>query len=266
MIANSRLAQIGAVVIAVGAHLGFGYYFQPDMEVKIENAQGAAQAALGASFADMTVGTITPNNADEMAEAVTPETVEAEPITQTTQPISATPAVTPTSITVTPIKQTAAIKPVEQPKPKPAPKKKPVVKKPVVKKAKLKPAKAAPIGNAKQNNIQGSSTGNSKSKAKKQGTSKAKGKQSGNAAASNYPGQVMRKVSRVRRPKLRAKGVATIAFHIGASGQLASISVAKTSGSAKLDQAALKVVRTAAPFPKPPSGARRSFSVKIRSR
>lgn len=90
--------------------------------------------------------------------------------------------------------------------------------------------------------------------------------QAGNAAVSNYPGLVMRKISRLRRPRVNTRGTATIAFKIAPNGGLSSIRVAKSSGSAELDAAALRLVRRAAPFPRPPAGARRSFSIGIKGR
>ena len=93
-----------------------------------------------------------------------------------------------------------------------------------------------------------------------------KSKQAGNAAVSNYPGQVMRRLQRISRPRMRTKGRALVAFTVAANGQLQSVKLSKSSGSAKLDQAALKIIRKAAPFPKPPSGAQRSYSIYIESR
>jgi periplasmic protein TonB len=57
-----------------------------------------------------------------------------------------------------------------------------------------------------------------------------------------------------------------IAFTISASGGLGGVSVARSSGSAALDQAALTLIRKAAPFPKPPAGARRQYTIKIKGR
>ncbi|HKK84958.1 MAG TPA: energy transducer TonB [Roseovarius sp.] len=53
---------------------------------------------------------------------------------------------------------------------------------------------------------------------------------------------------------------------MSANGGLAAVSLARSSGSSALDQAALRLVRGAGPFPKPPQGARRNFSVKIQGR
>ncbi|MBY5935646.1 TonB family protein [Tateyamaria omphalii] len=90
--------------------------------------------------------------------------------------------------------------------------------------------------------------------------------QAGNAAASNYPGQVMRRIQRVRRPRVSAQGAATVAFRVASNGGLSTVSVARSSGSAELDRAAMQVIQRAAPFPAPPQGARRSFSIQIQGR
>ena len=87
--------------------------------------------------------------------------------------------------------------------------------------------------------------------------------QAGNAAALNYPGLVMRKIASLRRPRVNRRGTATVAFNISANGGIASIRLAKSSGNAAFDQAALQLVKRAAPFPEPPVGARRSFSIGI---
>ncbi|GAA6177279.1 TonB family protein [Sulfitobacter pacificus] len=134
--------------------------------------------------------------------------------------------------------------------------------------AKAAPQKTkAPRGNAQRNNTKGTAKGNNqKAKAKSQGQSKQASAQSGNAAASNYPGKVMRRIARVPKPRVSARGTTVVSFSVGANGSLSSASVARSSGSATLDKAALRVIRKASPFPKPPRGARRTFSIKIKGR
>ncbi len=130
------------------------------------------------------------------------------------------------------------------------------------------PAKAKPNpGAAQPAQVRGSAEGQKQASQTETSRSSAKAAaQAGNAAVSNYPGQVMRKISRLRRPRVRSRGTATVAFRIAPGGGLASIRIAKSSGSAELDAAALQLVRRAAPFPKPPAGARRSFSIGIKGR
>jgi protein TonB len=122
-------------------------------------------------------------------------------------------------------------------------------------------------GNAKRNNTKGANNGTSQEAGvKSQGTTKQVSVKSGNAAISNYPGQVMRRISRVRKPRVNSRGTVTITFSISSGGGLSRVSVARSSGSAALDKAALGVVQKAAPFPKPPSGAKRQFSIRIKGR
>ncbi len=93
-----------------------------------------------------------------------------------------------------------------------------------------------------------------------------KANSAGNAAVSNYPGLVMRKLSRAGKPRVNARGAAVVAFTIGGSGRLASVSLARGSGTSALDRAALRLVERAGPFPSPPQGARRSFTIQIKGR
>ena len=124
----------------------------------------------------------------------------------------------------------------------------------------------AQVGNAKSNNTQGAEAGSKMAKAAALGTSLKKISQSGNAAASNYPGHVMRRIARVPKPRVNNRGTAMISFSVSSNGGLAEATVARSSGSARLDQAALRVVLQAAPFPRPPEGAQRRFSIRIKGR
>lgn len=125
-----------------------------------------------------------------------------------------------------------------------------------------------PRGNSQQNARAGTTSGQQNATSTQSGSNANTSQTSAasNAAISNYPGQVMRKISRVRRPRTNARGAAVVRFSIAGSGGLASASIARSSGNADLDQLALRVVRSAAPFPPPPAGARTSFSVEITGR
>jgi protein TonB len=76
----------------------------------------------------------------------------------------------------------------------------------------------------------------------------------------------MRRLSQAGRPRVNARGTAVVAFNISGNGGLASVSLARSSGSSALDQAAVQLVRGAGPFPPPPEGAQRSFSIQIKGR
>jgi protein TonB len=70
-----------------------------------------------------------------------------------------------------------------------------------------------------------------------------------------YAAQVRARVADNKPAGSGSRGTAVIVFGVTTSGGLAYANVAKTSGIASLDQAALSAVRRAAPFPDPPAGA-----------
>ncbi|WP_394199216.1 cell envelope integrity protein TolA [Litoreibacter albidus] len=281
MIATSRTIKIAAVMLAAGAHLGVSGALAPDTKVEIESSAGAAEARLGANFADMSAGTLTPAKVETVTEAVQPKPIVTAPQPVTAPAPKATPAPDPTALAVLspvaaaplpPTKPLEVIKaaPEDAAATSPRPKRRDTdlaPRKPV-KVAKAAPArKKAPKAKrdtGKVSNRQGAATGTETARAASQGTQKGRAAKSGNAAASNYPGKVMHRISRIRKPNVSTRGVAVVSFAIASSGQLSSLSIARSSGSAALDKAALGVIRKAQPFPAPPHGARRSFSIKIK--
>ncbi len=98
----------------------------------------------------------------------------------------------------------------------------------------------------------------------RQGSRRAR--QAGNAAASNYPGRVYAKIRRTRQRPVGERGTVRVRFSVSASGGLASISIASSSGSGAINRAALDHIRRAAPFPAPPPGARRRFVIPVKFR
>ncbi|MEO0771612.1 MAG: TonB family protein [Pseudomonadota bacterium] len=122
----------------------------------------------------------------------------------------------------------------------------------------------APQGSTQNANRGGANASQANTNSAASGTGTAA--QQGNASVSNYPGKVMRKLSRVSRPRGVGRGTAVVAFRVSGSGGLSGASIARSSGNAQLDQAALSMVRRAAPFPAPPPGAKRSFSISIQGR
>lgn len=148
-------------------------------------------------------------------------------------------------------------------KPAPAPKATPRK----TQKTSKKPTQTAQTttGNAPKDAQAGVATGSAAATATQSGANGSK-QAAGNAEASNYPGLVMRKLSRAGKPRVDARGAAVVAFSIGGNGALSSVSLARSSGSGALDQAAVQLVRRAGPFPKPPQGARRDFSIRISAR
>jgi protein TonB len=111
---------------------------------------------------------------------------------------------------------------------------------------------------ARRGTAEGSAAGKAASRGENGGQSRA-----GNAAVSNYPGKVASRLRRslryppqARRDRLR--GEVHVSFTVNQSGGVASVRLARSSGSPVLDKAALDTVRRAAPFPPIPEGAGRS--------
>ncbi|ETA50256.1 TonB family protein [Ponticoccus alexandrii] len=238
----------------------------------------AAQPAPALAPAEVAVATPTePVEAERSPEALsaqpapteTPQALTAEPVQplQATRPVEtaappepqteALSGAAPDSATVTrslrPIRRSAEFEAKHQPPPAP--------KKPLRQAA---PAKK-PAGNGNQNARAGAATGSETATARRSGSG-GNNRDAGNAAASNYPGQVMAKLSRAGRPRVNARGTAVVSFTISSGGSIARVGLARSSGSSALDRAAVQIVRQAAPFPRPPAGAQRSFSINIQGR
>ncbi len=126
-------------------------------------------------------------------------------------------------------------------------------------------ARPTVAGNAAQNADAGASGGT------QDGTSVTRGQNgrqsnAGTAAADNYPGEVMRCISRAGRPRVTAHGAAVVAFQLSDSGRIVNPRIAATSGNTRLDRAALAIVRNAGPCPKPPTHAQTRFRVRVEGR
>jgi protein TonB len=64
------------------------------------------------------------------------------------------------------------------------------------------------------------------------------------------------------KPRAGQRGSATVVFAIGGNGALRGLKIGRSSGNARIDQLALTTVRSAAPFPPPPSGSA-SYTIRI---
>lgn len=87
-------------------------------------------------------------------------------------------------------------------------------------------------------------------------------------ADANYRGVVIAHLSRHKQFPADARargetGVASVAFSISSSGAVTSVRLARSSGSASLDQEVQAMVRRASPFPPPPSGQAMSFTAPV---
>ena len=202
-----------------------------------------------------------PSSPVETVDPVKPKLAAAQPPAEQPERVEPKTADAP----VEPVKAAETITPVEKPKPTPKP-----VAKPKKKKVE-QPRKSSAGSNrtkSKITNKSGSQNGSKEAKAKSSGKSKTKSRsrESGNAAASNYPGKVYAKIARTRQKSAGGRGIAHVSFNVSPGGQAVAISIARSSGNARIDRAALAHVKRAAPFPKPPPGARTRFVIPIEFR
>ncbi|CAN0584849.1 unnamed protein product, partial [Ectocarpus sp. 12 AP-2014] len=197
----------------------------------------------------------------QTAQPVTP-TAPSAPQPEATEPVT-TAALAPLPDPVAPDAEPDSTAPRVSRKP---PNRPDSIKPPEPKQVDPKPkVAAAPQGNnATENTRKGSATGSSQGAAARQATTSSKSSEAGNAAMSNYQGKVFRKIARAKRGKLNVRGSATVILTIAPSGQLTGLSLARSSGSGKLDDFALLQIRRAAPFPPSPNGKSVSYTVKVK--
>lgn len=187
--------------------------------------------------------------APQIAEAVTDEAIE-----------------TPQAVEVVP-----APRPVEQEKapakPKPVRQAKEEIKEPPAQSARKKTSSGSGGANqadAKRGVADGKTKGDTAIASKGGAKSSA-----GNAAVSNYPGKVASRLRRTARTLSRAaqasaRNNAQVSFVVGAGGDVRSIRLVKSSGSPGLDEAALSIIKRAAPFPPiPPQAERASWAFTL---
>ncbi|KQB97664.1 hypothetical protein AL073_01575 [Loktanella sp. 1ANDIMAR09] len=293
-------AKFVALSLALVTHSALALTLVAQETPQTEGGGGAAEVRLGSAFADMAAGTLSPAR-PETAQETTPtetlpaktadqarpvevETVAPEHVTATAAsdppariaPTQALPAMqdtasaTPEAVQPQPARivaeATDSLAVARSPRPQARRADFVETQAPVQAAAPRQqpPARPAP-GNADRNAQAGEASGNQDAVAQQSGPG-GRQQAAGNAAASDYPGLVMRILSRAGKPRVRARGAAVVSFSIGPQGGLASVSLAHPSGSDALDQAALQLVRGAGPFPTPPAGARRSFSIQIEGR
>lgn len=280
-----------ALAASFGLHLAGFAMMSPPSKIAIEGGAPMQMAMLGNSFADMTEGTISPVTPTETANTPDePKPMVNQPITLPDQVPLPQPTHTAAAIAENLINPVAALlatppeplvalvptAPLETLKAKPPEVQKAAAARPVTRAPKpataqpkpttprRKPAAEAPpkrqggAQTARKGQANGSSAGTAASSSTRQGK---RASAAGNAAVSNYPGLVMRKISRTRKQRAGARGKATVGFKVSASGAATSVRIIRSSGSAKIDNIALRHIKRASPFARPPKGARRSFSV-----
>jgi protein TonB len=236
---------------------------QPVAEDSTEAAvppEESAQLAVANPMPEVLTATTVPPESTE--NAVAPVVEAAEP--ETPEVVQAVPEPRPERASAE-----AEPKPVE--KQKPAEAKKP---EPAKKAAKQQESKAAAKPPAKEKAAAGSGGKNQADSRRGVADGDAQGKtatanagkrssNAGNAAVSNYPGKVAAKLRRAvrsisRSARSKASRDVHVAFVVNAGGAVGGVSVVQSSGSSELDQAAIAMVRRAAPFPPIPPEAGRS--------
>jgi protein TonB len=231
-------------------------------------------AAIGAAFEDFVAGAVpvTPAAQPAVAPAQRSLALPASAVADLAVPDLAVP-VTPDPSTSAPVATGAT--PVTAPQPAPdiaralpdtAP---PTALRPIARPAPQTAKPAAPprpTGNAETDAARGSTQAQPQGQAVASGAAPAPDSTGGQAAAAAYPGQVLRQITRLRPQRAPARGIVLVRFAIAASGALADVSVAQSSGSAALDRLALDHIRRAAPFAAPPAGAQTAFSFEFLGR
>lgn len=143
-------------------------------------------------------------------------------------------------------------------------------KKPAETKAKVKTAKQKTDAKELQSTHTSKSGagGKSNSTAQKGGSQrKGKSKNAGNSDVTNYPAKVYRKLLRsVRSPRNagRVQRDAIVRFTVNRNGSVSGVRLARSSGSKAFDQAVIKAVQRAAPFPPiPPAAGRNNWTFSL---
>ena len=145
---------------------------------------------------------------------------------------------------------------VQKPEPKPE-------KKPEPEKKKEKPKKKVETAEKVEKTEKPKEEAQAAAKAGAAGAKAGKAKGGTKVSPAAYAKAVMKKVRSTKKKKVKARGVAVVAFSVGRDGSLAGARIARSSGDAELDQVAVEHIRRSAPFPAPPEGADRNFQIEF---
>lgn len=274
MIPRSKSIAGSAIILATASHVLALSDFSTPEGARIEGSGSEEAAALGASFQDYVAGTSTPAPVTTRQES----TVQAQKTPKVSAPVQTQASLMPTPTLSVPVQQTALQPSVVQDAPQPQETETAKVEPKAADTPQVNDIKKPEPEKEKVNQVQ-SQSGNSDKSAKKgsdagqaaKGSATAKKAQKaatgqGNAEASNYGGQVKRRIARAKRKSVNVRGSAFVSFRIGDNGALIAVSISRSSGSKRLDQVALAQVRSAAPFPPPPAAARRDYTIEIKGK
>ena len=281
---TGRLSFVAALSVSLAVHIGFPFVVPSDAAPKIEGSAESTTLRLGNGFVDVAMGSLAPAKPEGRAHMVESEVrtsaQEHRPASTSTPPqsqhrVNAVTASAPVAVSVSglPLSPTSGAASVDKPATLAAPRT-------LLTSSDVSPVRPPPRADA---NVQGAprrvspGTGASERRGRENGQANGQANQSstrdspqhtavGNAAVSNYPGLVMQKLSRTRRPSAGRRGSAIVGFEVAANGALAGTRILRSSGFGPVDRAALEHVSRAAPFPPPPEGAQRRFQVRYESR
>ncbi len=275
MITRSHPLMGGCLIAALGVHLVGFTGFAEDDSPQITASGTPVAAKMGAAFADLTAGVMLPVETASLTPTAKPETAASMVVrakiagvtavvptpTSTISPTAEAMSPQPPVTAAPPSRQTTTIAPVNatqrlQALTEAAPSRS------------LRPIARPPQrhGDASQDAVAGASSNTNKQTAARQSGSNATTQPSAaqnNATAANYAGVVLRQISNVRRRRTPERGVAVVAFTIGGNGRLTNVSILRSSGNRQVDRFAQQVIRQAAPFPPPPTGARTNWQLEI---
>lgn len=248
----TRLHQFTVAALALtlsgGLHAAGFIGLIPQTDVALQGGTADTLPSLGDSFADMAQGAAVAAPPPDTARPV--PMAQALPAVKTSQTAALSPVTPPE--TLSPAPETATAAPDKSLRPHPRP------DRPAPQMA------TQPQGNADRNATRGTATGQdtatTASAPSRQATTQGDG---GAATSASYGRAVLTQISRTRKARAPSRGRTVVAFSISDAGALASVQVLQSSGSPDLDRVALDHIRRAAPFPKPPAGARRQFSFEF---
>ena len=253
------IAAVCAATISVVAH-GVGLMRDQVDAIEAPAAAPPRQVQLGNHFESLTMGAV--SAVEPVAAATPPASSLAASVSPTVTPTyAAQTAVAPARRDpIEPVREQTALTAVE------------TGPRPIVRPENLRPPQQQVTqGGAQQNTVAGGQRATAAAQTAAaapsgQGIEETAVVTTNSRAARNYGNVVMRKISRTRRVSTGLRGRTLVAFAIGGTGALDSVSVAQSSGNAELDNLAVDHIRRAAPFDPPPQGAQRRFSVVIEGR
>ena len=277
-----------ALLAAAGLHL-LAFQLLPQRENPVQQAGGRMQLQLGVDQAAMRrspePARSAPEAAPEPEETAAPAPAPAPETAPTTDSVPPRPDASIPEPEPQPRPEPRP-EPDPQPPPKPEPKPRfqpepepesepePVPERASERSAMTKPAErsvaatdAQPAQAPNIDTYQGATGGDNRPEAREgEADAQDRARQAGNAASENYAGTVLRHLSQLRRPRASGPGTARVAFTVAADGSLERVEIAKTSGSGRFDRDALRMIERAVPFPEPPPGVNRDFTIEIEGR